>query len=338
MKTDLIRLVESMPKAELHLHLEGSLEPEMVFRLAKRNGVNLDYPDVAALRTAYAFHNLQEFLDIYYAGMAVLQTEEDFYDLTRAYLHRVHCDKVVHAEVFFDPQAHLQRGVPMEVQIRGIRRALEETQQTMGISFRLILSFLRHLSEESAFETLALATPFLDKLDGFGLDSSELGHPPEKFTRVFARCRELGFKTTAHAGEEGPPEYVQQALDLLKVDRIDHGNRSLEDAALIARLVREGKTLTVCPLSNFKLQVVKQLARHPVPVMLEQGLKVTINSDDPAYFGGYITDNYRALIEHLAITREQLHRLARNSFEGSWLDAAEKAKHLAAVDQVFAAA
>ncbi|HJR76986.1 MAG TPA: adenosine deaminase [Nitrospiraceae bacterium] len=338
MNEELLRLAQRMPKAELHLHIEGSLEPEMAFRLAKRNGVQLNYPSMNALRAAYAFNNLQEFLDIYYTGMSVLLKEEDFYDLTWAYLKRVHQDNVVHVEIFFDAQAHLERGIPLDVQISGIRRALHDGKEQLGISSKLILSFLRHLSEERAFETLTLAQPFLDQLDGFGLDSSEIGHPPKKFTRVFATCRELGFKITVHAGEEGPPDYVYQALDLLHVDRIDHGNHSLEDPTLVQRLTDEGKTLTVCPLSNLKLCVVKDMDQHPILKMLKQGLKATVNSDDPAYFGGYVNDNYRAIIEHLPVTRDHLYQLARNSFEGAWITEEEKAKHLNELNRVFAPA
>ena len=335
MNDELLQLARRMPKAELHLHIEGSLEPDMAFRLAERNGVELPYPNVEILRAAYAFNNLQEFLDVYYSGMSVLRTEEDFYDLTWAYLERAHCDNVVHVEMFFDPQAHLERGIPLNVQIDGIRRALEHGKERLGISFKLILSFLRHLSEEHAFNTLEMAAPFLQQVDGFGLDSSEVGHPPEKFARVFAECKKLGFKLTAHAGEEGPPGYVHQALDLLSVDRIDHGNQSLEDAGLVQRLVDEGKTLTVCPLSNLKLRVVKTMDQHPILTMLNQQLKATVNSDDPAYFGGYINDNYRALIEHLPVTRTHLYQLARNAFEGSWISAEEKAEHLLRLDRVF---
>ena len=336
MNEELLQLAQRMPKAELHLHIEGSLEPELAFRLAKRNGVQLNYPSVEALRAAYAFNNLGEFLDIYYTGMSVLLKEEDFYDLTWAYLQRAHRDNVVHVEIFFDAQAHLERGIPLDVQISGIRRALQDGKEQLDISFRLILSFLRHLSEENAFDTLKLAQPFLDQLDGFGLDSSEIGHPPEKFARVFARCRDLGFKITVHAGEEGPPNYVYQALDLLQVDRIDHGNHSLDDAALVQRLADEGKTLTVCPLSNLKLCVVKGMDQHPILTMLKQGLRATINSDDPAYFGGYVNDNYRALIAHLPVTREDLYQLARNAFEGAWVSEEEKAEHLNKLNRAFA--
>jgi len=290
---------------------------------------------VEALRAAYAFNNLSEFLDVYYTGMSVLLKEEDFYDLTWAYLRRAHRDHVVHVEMFFDPQAHLERGIPLEVQINGIRRALRDGEEQLGISSRLILSFLRHLSEDSAFETLDLARLFLDALDGFGLDSSEIGHPPEKFARVFAKCRELGFKITAHAGEEGPPDYVSQALDLLQVDRIDHGNRSLDDAALVRRLAEQGTTLTVCPLSNLKLSVIKHMDQHPILTMLAQGLHATVNSDDPAYFGGYVNDNYRALIEHLPVTREHLYQLARNAFEGAWITEETVSQHLNELNRVF---
>lgn len=323
-----MRLAHRLPKAELHLHIEGTLEPEMAFRLAERNRLQLPYPNVEALRAAYAFNNLQEFLDVYYSGMSVLRTERDFYDLTWAYLQRAHRDNVVHAEIFFDPQAHLERGIPLEVQLDGIRHALETGQAQLGISAKLILSFLRHLSEDNAFKTLEMATPFLNQVNGFGLDSSELGNPPEKFARVFAECRKRGFRTTVHAGEEGPPAYVYQALDLLHVDRIDHGNQSLEDAALVQRLVDEGTPLTVCPLSNLKLCVVKSMDQHPILTMLDKGLRATVNSDDPAYFGGYINDNYRALIEHLPVTRNHLYQLTRNAFEAAWISDEEKAKHL----------
>lgn len=335
MNYELLQLAQLMPKAELHLHLEGSLEPEMALRLAERNSVPLRYASVEALRAAYAFKNLQEFLDLYYMGMSVLVKEEDFYELTWACLRRVHADNVVHIELFFDPQAHLERGISLDVQICGIRRALRQGRERLGISSQLILSFLRHLSEQQAFDTLNMASRFLDQIDGFGLDSSEIGHPPEKFARVFARCRELGFKVTAHAGEEGPPEYIYQALDRLRVDRIDHGNHALDDDSLVQRLREEGKILTVCPLSNLKLCVVKQMDHHPILTMLKRGLKATINSDDPAYFGGYVNDNYEALIEHLPVTREDLYRLSRNSFEGAWLSEREKMKHVNDLDRVF---
>ncbi|MFN3880448.1 MAG: adenosine deaminase [Nitrincola lacisaponensis] len=318
------QLVAALPKAELHLHIEGSLEPELMFQLAERNAIQLPYASVDALRQAYQFHNLQEFLDLYYQGMSVLQTEQDFYDLTWAYLQRSAAEGVIHVEIFFDPQGHLQRGVDFSVQIEGIYRALCDGQTQLGISFRLILSFLRHLSEQSAFETLELAMPWLNRIDGVGLDSSELGHPPEKFARVFARCRELGLRVTAHAGEEGPPEYVWQALDLLKVQRIDHGNRALEDEVLIERLRNEQIPLTVCPLSNLKLCVVEDMSQHPILKLLDAGLRATVNSDDPAYFGGYLQDNFAALLAHLPITDAQILQLIRNSFIGSWLSDSEK--------------
>jgi adenosine deaminase len=337
MNQELLQLAHRMPKAELHLHIEGTLEPEMAFRLAERNSVTLAYRNVEALRAAYAFRNLQEFLDVYYAGMSVLRKEEDFYDLTWAYLQRVHQDNVVHVEMFFDPQAHLERGISLEVQISGIRRALTSGKEQLGLSSKLILSFLRHLPEANAFETLEMAMPFLNELDGFGLDSSEVGNPPGKFTRVFAKCRSLGFNVTVHAGEEGPPGYVSQALDLLRADRIDHGNLSLEDPALVQRLADKATTLTVCPLSNLKLRVVKSMDQHPILTMLNRRLKATVNSDDPAYFGGYITDNYHALIQHLAVTRKDLYQLARNAFEGAWLSEDDKAQHLRTLDRAFEA-
>lgn len=335
MKLALITLAERLPKAELHLHIEGSLEPELMFELAQRNAVKLPYRSVEEVRAAYQFGNLQQFLDLYYQGMSVLRTEQDYYDLTLAYLQRIHADNVVHTEVMFDPQAHLERGIAFETVLNGIERALKDAERQWGISYCLIMSFLRHLSEESAFETLALAKPYLDRITAVGLDSGEQGHPPEKFARVFAHCRELGLKITAHAGEEGPPDFVWQAIEGIQVDRVDHGNRALEDDALIKVLAERGYTLTVCPLSNLKLQVVQELEHHPMVKMLEAGLKVTVNSDDPAYFGGYVNDNYRALIEHLPLTAEQLYTLARNSFEGSWLPEIEKRRHLKNLDAEF---
>lgn len=335
MTSPIVTLAEQLPKAELHMHLEGSLEPELMFALARRNGVELPYQDEDELRQAYQFGNLQEFLDLYYAGMSVLLTEQDFYDLTWAYLEHCKQDNVIHTEVFFDPQAHLERNVPFAVQFNGIYGALCDGRDKLGISFRLILSFLRHLSEESAFETLDLAMPYLDRIDGIGLDSSEKGHPPEKFERVFKRCRELGLRITAHAGEEGPPEYVWQAIKGLEIDRIDHGNRALEDAALTALIAEKGLTLTVCPLSNHRLCVVDDMKEHPLLTMMEKGLHVTVNSDDPAYFGGYVNDNFRAIIDNLPIKAEQVYQLARNSLEGSWLDDADKQQALSRVDSVW---
>jgi len=329
--------ITALPKAELHLHIEGSLEPEMMFALANRNQVQLPYRSVEEVSAAYQFSNLQEFLDLYYLGMQVLVEEQDFYDLTMAYLERVHADNVRHVEIFFDPQGHTERGIPFDTAISGILRALEDGQKRFEISFGLIMSFLRHLSEESAFATLAEAEPWLDQIAGVGLDSSEVGHPPEKFARVFAKCRDLGLKLVAHAGEEGPPDYVWQALDILQIDRIDHGNRSLEDTALVDRIVRDGYTLTVCPLSNLKLCVIDEIAASPVKTMLDQGIKATVNSDDPSYFGGYINDNYHAVANALDLTIEDIGMLAANSFAGSFLGAVEIAERLAEIDQLVAA-
>ncbi|WP_077148400.1 adenosine deaminase [Sphingopyxis sp. KK2] len=329
---DRAAFIAGLPKAELHLHIEGSLEPELMFELAQRNGIAIPFASVDEVRAAYAFSNLQDFLDIYYQGMAVLLTERDFYDLTAAYLSRAHADHVRHVEIFFDPQGHTERGVAFETVITGITRALDDAQAQHGISSKLILCFLRHLSEAEAEATLDEALPWLGRIDGVGLDSSEVGHPPSKFARVFARAKGLGLKIVAHAGEEGPPEYVHEALDLLKVDRIDHGNRSLEDPALVARLAAEGMTLTVCPLSNLKLCVVDDIAAHPLKTMLDAGLAATVNSDDPSYFGGYVGANYQAVADALDLSKADLVTLARNSFAGSFLGAEEKAKHLAAID------
>ena len=303
-----------------------------MFELAQRNGVAIPFGSVDEVRAAYAFSNLQDFLDIYYQGMGVLHREQDFYDLTAAYLARAHADNVRHVEIFFDPQGHTERGIAFETVITGITRALDDAATSYGMTSRLILCFLRHLSEAEAEATLDDALPYLDRIDGVGLDSSEVGHPPAKFERVFARARGLGLKVVAHAGEEGPPEYVHEALDLLKVDRIDHGNRSLEDPALVARLAAEGMTLTVCPLSNLKLCVVGDIADHPLKTMLDAGLKATVNSDDPSYFGGYVNANYQAVADALDLSRDELLTLARNSFTGSFLNDADKAKHLAAID------
>ena len=328
--------IAAVPKAELHLHIEGSLEPEMMFALAQRNGVQLPYLSVEEVSAAYQFNNLQEFLDLYYLGMQALVEEQDFYDLTIAYLVRVHRDNVRHVEIFFDPQGHTERGIPFDAVISGILRALEDGQQRFGISSRLIMCFLRHLSEESAFITLAEAEPWLEKMAGVGLDSSEVGHSPAKFARVFAKCRDLGLKLVAHAGEEGPPDYVWQALDMLHIDRIDHGNRALEDEALVNRIVKDGYTLTVCPLSNLKLCVIDEIAESPVKMMLDRGIKATINSDDPSYFGGYINDNYLAVANALDLTIEEIATLAVNSFAGSFLGPAEIAERRAEIDQLVA--
>jgi adenosine deaminase len=330
--TDLDTFIAGLPKAELHLHIEGSLEPELMFALAERNGVSIPFATVEDVRAAYDFSNLQDFLDIYYAGANVLLTRQDFHDLAAAYFARAAADGVVHAELMFDPQTHTDRGVPFSEVIEGLLSAMEAARAEHGMSSSLILSFLRHLSEDAAFATLAEAEPWLDRIEAVGLDSSELGHPPEKFARVFAAAREKGLRITAHAGEEGPPEYVHQALDLLGVHRIDHGNRALEDPALIERLVREEMTLTVCPLSNHKLCVVDDLADHPIDAMLAQGLKATVNSDDPAYFGGYVADNYRAIAAARGLDRDALATLARNSFTGSFLPAEAVAEHLGRLD------
>ena len=316
-----------MPKAELHIHIEGSLEPELIFALAARNGVPLPYASVQDLRAAYAFTDLQSFLDIYSAGASVLLTEQDFYDMAWAYLLRARADNVVHAEIFFDPQTHTARGVPMQTVIGGLHRACCDAQQTLGISASLILCFLRHLSEQDAFATLEQALPWRERFIGVGLDSSELGHPPEKFARVFARCRQLDLHLVAHAGEEGPASYIWSALDDLHVERIDHGVRCMQDPLLVQRLVREGIALTVCPLSNLKLRVFPDLARHNLGQLLAAGLAATVNSDDPAYFGGYVNDNYVQTFGALGLGAQQAYALAYNSFAASFIGEAEKRRH-----------
>ncbi len=327
-------LIQALPKAELHLHLEGSLEPEQLMEFAARNEVQIPFKTLEEVKTAYSFSNLQDFLDIYYQGMSVLQTEADFHDLTDAYLQRCAADNVRHVEVFFDPQGHTERGLSFDTPIKGILSALDAAKDKYGITYRLIMCFLRHLSEEDAFETLAQAEPWLDRIHGVGLDSSEVGHPPSKFERVFAAAREKGLKLVAHAGEEGPPEYVYEALDLLKIDRIDHGNRLLEDDKLITRVRDEGLTMTVCPLSNLSLCVVDDLKDHPMKRMLDLGLSATMNSDDPAYFGGYVNENYRQTAAAVGLTREDIIQLARNSFTGSFLSEDEQAEHLAEIDRI----
>lgn len=335
--TDLDAFITGLPKAELHLHIEGSLEPEQMFAFARRNGVSIPYASVEEVRAAYAFSNLQDFLDIYYAGADVLRTRADFHDLAMAYFDRAAADGVVHAEIMFDPQTHTDRGIPFEEVIEGLLSAIALAQEKHGMTSLLILSFLRHLSEEAAFETLAQAEPWLDRIAAVGLDSSEMGHPPEKFRRVFAAAADKGLRLVAHAGEEGPPDYVYQALDLLRVDRIDHGNRSLEDAALTKRLAEEEMTLTVCPLSNLKLCVIDRIEDHPIDRMLALGLKPTVNSDDPAYFGGYVADNYRAIAAARGLDKAALAQLARNSFTGSFLPADAVAAHVARLDEWLAA-
>ena len=317
-------LLRSMPKAELHIHIEGSLEPELIFALAKRNSVSIPYASVEELRSAYAFTNLQSFLDIYYAGASVLITEQDFYDMARAYFVKAAADHVLHTELFFDPQTHTARGVSMETVVNGLHRACADAQLELGVSASLIMCFLRHLSEEEAFETLEQALPFRDKIIGIGLDSGEVGNPPEKFARVFARCRSLGFHLVAHAGEEGPPAYVWTALDLLKVERIDHGVQSSKDAALMQRLAKDRIALTVCPLSNLKLCVFPDLASHNLGTLLDAGLAATVNSDDPAYFGGYVNDNFLQTFAATGLSSQHAYTLAKNSFEASFIDAAAK--------------
>ncbi len=332
----LLALVQAMPKAELHIHIEGSLEPELIFELAARNGVRLAYTSVESLRSAYAFSDLQSFLDIYYAGASVLLAEEDFYEMAMAYFAQAAADNVVHAELFFDPQTHTERGVSFATVIGGLSRACADAETQYGIDASLIMCFLRHLSEESAFETLNQAMPFRDKLLGVGLDSSERAHPPAKFARVFARCRELGLHVVAHAGEEGPAEYVSAALDLLGAERIDHGVRCIENPRLVERLVRERIPLTVCPLSNVKLQVFDALDRHNIKQLLDAGIVATINSDDPAYFGGYLNRNFTELFSEIpALAVKDAYTLARNSFEASFVDAAHKATWIAKLDALF---
>ena len=332
-------LLRSMPKAELHIHIEGSLEPELIFALAARNAMALAYPDVEALRAAYAFSDLQSFLDIYYAGAGVLRTEQDFFDLAWAYLERAAADNVVHAEIFFDPQTHTERGVPIETVILGLARACRRAHAEWGLSAKLILCFLRHLSEDAALVTLDAALPWHEHFIGVGLDSSERGHPPEKFASVFARARALGLHAVAHAGEEGPPAYIESALDVLKVERIDHGVRCIESPALVARLARERMPLTVCPLSNIKLRVFDHLAAHSLPALLAAGLCATVNSDDPAYFGGYLNDNLVQTFAALPVLgAREAYQLARNSFEASFASATEMARWIAALDAHFEAA
>ena len=332
-------LLRSAPKAELHIHIEGSLEPELIFALAQRNGVALAYPSVDALRAAYAFSDLQSFLDIYYAGASVLLQEQDFFDMAWAYFEKAAADHVVHAELFFDPQTHTDRGVDIGVVINGLYRACQQAQSQLGISASLILCFLRHLSEDAAIATLAAALPYRDKFIGVGLDSSERGHPPEKFARVFAQAKALGLHLVAHAGEEGPPAYIEAALDVLQVQRIVHGVRCVESPALVARLAASRMPLTVCPLSNVKLCVYATMAEHQLPAMLEAGLCAMVNSDDPAYFGGYLNDNLLATFDALPqLGAAQAYALLRNSFEAAFASDAQKAVWTAQLDAAFAAA
>ena len=336
--TGLAQFIRGLPKAELHLHIEGSLEPELMFELAGRNGVALPFKSVEEVRAAYAFSNLQDFLDIYYQGAGVLVTEADFRDLALAYFRRVAEDGCRHVELFFDPQTHTDRGIAFSTVVEGLLAGMGEAERDLKITSSLILCFLRHLDEAAAFETLKMAEPYLDRILGVGLDSSEVGHPPQKFARVFRLARAKGLRLVAHAGEEGPPAYVWDALDILDVDRIDHGNRALEDPELVKRIVHDGKTLTVCPLSNLKLCVVGDLKDHPLKTMLALGLKATINSDDPAYFGGYLGQNWIETAQALDLTRDELVTLAKNSFTGSFLPQDQVAKHLAEIDAYVATA
>ena len=329
-----IELIQALPKAELHVHIEGTFEPELMFAIAQRNQIQIPYQSVEEVKQAYNFHNLQSFLDIYYAGANVLVYEQDFYDLAWAYFEKCAEDRVVHTEMFFDPQTHTERGVEFATVIAGLKRACQDAQQKLGISSQLIMCFLRHLSEEKAFETLEQALPFKDEIIAVGLDSSEVGHPPAKFERVFAKAREEGFLIVAHAGEEGPPEYVWEALDLLKVNRIDHGVRSEEDKQLMARLIAEKMPLTVCPLSNLKLCVVNDMKEHNIRRLLQQGVHVTVNSDDPSYFGGYMNDNFIAIQQALDLSNEELKQLAINSFEASFISDQEKQKWIAEIKKI----
>ncbi len=328
-------IIQGIPKAELHLHLEGSFEPELMFEIAKRNHITLPYDSIESVKKAYKFNNLQEFLDIYYAGAQVLLHEQDFFDLTWAYLTKVHSENVKHVEVFFDPQTHTERGVAFDVVIKGIHRALEKGKNELNISYKLIMSYLRHMREVDAFKTLEESLPFKDIIDGVGLDSSEMGNPPSKFEKVFKASAEQGYKLVAHAGEEGPAEYIWEALDILQVERIDHGNRCLTDEALVKRLVDEKIALTLCPTSNVALKVIDKMEEHPVAKMLEKGLVATIHSDDPAYFGGYMNENYYQTAKALGLTLAQIEQLAINGFKASWLSTTAKENHIGKVKDYF---
>jgi len=330
------QFIAGLPKAELHLHIEGTFEPELMFKIAQRNKLKIPYQSVEEIRKAYQFNNLQDFLDIYYQSNGVLKEEQDFFDLTWAYLQKAREQNIIHVEIFFDPQAHTERGVKFATAIKGIHRALENAQKKLGISSRLIMCFLRHLDEKAALATLEEALKFKPWISAVGLDSSELGNPPSKFQKVFEKARQEGFLTVAHAGEEGPAEYIWQALDLLKVSRVDHGNHCLDDKKLVQELVKRRMPLTVCPLSNLKLKVVKELAKHPLKKMLGKNLLVTVNSDDPAYFDGYLNENYSAIAQALDLSRQDLCLLSKNSFAASFLDADKKQKMLAKVEQYCA--
>jgi adenosine deaminase len=329
-----IELIRALPKAELHVHIEGTFEPELMFAIAQRNQIQIPYQSVEEVKQAYNFHNLQSFLDIYYAGANVLVYEQDFYDLAWAYFEKCAEDRVVHTEMFFDPQTHTERGVAFATVLAGLKRACKDAQEKLGISSQLIMCFLRHLSEEKAFETLEQALPFKDDIIAIGLDSSEVGHPPAKFERVFAKAREAGFLIVAHAGEEGPPAYIWEALDVLKVNRIDHGVRSEEDEQLMARLIAEKMPLTVCPLSNLKLCVVNDMGEHNIRRLLQKGVHVTVNSDDPSYFGGYMNDNFIAIQQALDLSNDELKQLAIHSFEASFISDNEKQKWIAEVRKI----
>ena len=333
--SQLLKIIQGIPKAELHLHIEGSFEPELMFEIAKRNNITLDYDSIESLKKAYKFNNLQEFLDIYYTGAQVLIHEQDFYDLTWTYLSKVHSQNVMHVEIFFDPQTHTDRGIEFDVVIKGIYKALERAKKELNISFKLIMSYLRHLSEEEAFKTLESSLPYKDWIDGVGLDSSELGNPPSKFIKVFEASAQHGYKLVAHAGEEGPSDYIWEALNLLNVVRIDHGNRCLTDDVLVKKLIDENIPLTLCPLSNIALKVIQKMEEHPVARMLDKGILVTIHSDDPAYFGGYMNENYYETAKALDLNKGQLMQLAVNAFRASWLNTDEKEKQISRVKEYF---
>ncbi len=337
MNAKLKSFIEGIPKAELHLHIEGSFEPELMFEIARRNNRNIKFNSIEEVREAYNFSSLQDFLDIYYEGAGVLIYEQDFYDLTWAYLEKAKANNVLHAEIMFDPQTHLDRGIDFNTVFNGIYNALKDGKEKLGISFKIIFSFLRHLSEEAGFSIYEHLLDNKNKIDAIGLDSSEVGNPPSKFERIYKRAKADGFFLTAHAGEEGPAEYVWEALDILNVNRIDHGNHSLDDEKLVQRLVDEQIALTVCPLSNLKLRVVKDIKEHPLKIMMDKGLFVTVNSDDPAYFGGYVNDNYLAVAEALDLTKEDIYKLAKNSFLASNISEEEKENYVKLVDEYYEA-
>ena len=333
--TQINNFIEGIPKAELHLHIEGTFEPELMFKIAQRNNIPIDYNSIDELKKAYNFNNLQEFLDMYYAGAKVLIHIQDFYDLTWAYLTKVHEQNLIHTEIFFDPQTHTDRGVSFNTVIQGIHSALEDGKEKLGISSKLIMCFLRHLDEAAAFETLNQALPYKNWIAGVGLDSSEMGHPPSKFERVFSKAREEGFITVAHAGEDGPAEYVWEAINLLKVSRIDHGNQSLDDDQLIKHIAEKQIPLTVCPLSNLELKVVNDLKDHPLMKLMEAGIMVTINSDDPAYFGGYVNENYACIASALNLSKKQITELAKNSIKSSFLPDGDKEKIIMQIEEYY---